>query len=296
MNIQDDPALDKLTSIEQEIVDSLPGPPPISRIVSTNLWIIEWLPLQEQRTGQQLYKWANMIRPKWSRYCLCHSKCEVINAIREATSYTRSNHRAPILHIEAHGAKAGLEGPCGQGLEFLTWPELCVPLQELNVATNCNLLVFIAACTGFAGIGAFYQGPYAPAVALAGPDSTVIPGELLQITKEFYRRLMDENASLTDMATSASRESASVVIEWEPFPVLAFEAFAKNLVLELRRLSTEIALPQSEISRQIDSIDLTQRIWDKLFLIDQNPNNAERFGVNWEVVQKSAISALSRLQ
>ena len=50
-------AINDLTAAEQSLFDSLPGPPVSAVIRSTNIWIIEWLPSDEQRTGRLLHEW-----------------------------------------------------------------------------------------------------------------------------------------------------------------------------------------------------------------------------------------------
>lgn len=148
----------------------------------------------------------------------------------------------PILHLEAHGSNLGLEGPNGSGdKELLSWGELTKPFQGLNLATRCNLIVVVAACTGFAGIQALVKGPRAPAVALVGPDTTVMPKELLEGTKEFYRRWMDENPKLLEIAASASQQAGPVIFEVEPFAMLAYEAMVGQLIVSMRPNGTAFA-------------------------------------------------------
>ena len=114
-------------------------------------------------------------------------------------------------------------------MELLTWNELTEPLQKLNLVTCCNLVVVVAACIGFAGIKALVRGPKAPAIALVGPDAPIMTSNLLSATKEFYRRWMDDDPKLDEIAISASRAAGTVSFEWEPFAVLAYDAFSEEL-------------------------------------------------------------------
>jgi hypothetical protein len=141
----------------------------------------------------------------------------VLASIDRATKYAERSQAFPVLHLEAHGGENGLTGPDGaDGTESLTWTKLNPPLQKLNFATRCNLMVVVAACTGFAAIQTFFQGPRAPAFALVGPDSLITPRDLLQGTKEFYRRCNDENAKVDAMAASASQEAGTVTLCLNP--------------------------------------------------------------------------------
>ena len=57
----------ELTDDEQALFGSLPGPPVSAVIRSNRIWIIEWLPSGEQRTGRLLHEWMKEHRPGWRR-------------------------------------------------------------------------------------------------------------------------------------------------------------------------------------------------------------------------------------
>jgi hypothetical protein len=297
---------DDLTKAEQELIQRLPGPPVAGYIRATQVRIVEWLSPNEPQTGLTLHEWMNDRHPGWSAYSLCETKQDVFAAIELATSRANQSGMIPVLHLEAHGGHDGLEGPDGRGsTEFLSWDELIKPLQRLNLATHCNLVVVVAACTGFAGIQALTRGPLAPAVALVGPDAPVMPRNLLAGTKEFYRRWMDKSPRLQDLATSASREAGTVGFEVEPFVILAYDALVKQIVISARpdehqrrkerirqRMQAEDRMSATEIERRLALLPQTisgdeiQRLWDKMFMIDLYPENRERFGVDMNEVVK----------
>jgi hypothetical protein len=193
--------------------------------------------------------------------------------------------------------------------DFLTWSELTIPLQQLNVATNCNLIVVVAACLGFAAIQALTKGPRAPAVALVGPDATLDAGELLLGTKEFYRRFNDEGPRLVELAESASREMKSACFECEPFATLAYETLVEQLITAKRpaeryarlerlreRMRQETAFSQEEIEVRLSGLpelpspEELQEIWDHMFMMDLNPRNEARFGVNWKEIADRVLT------
>ncbi|MCI5179190.1 MAG: hypothetical protein D3911_07695 [Candidatus Electrothrix sp. AW3_4] len=212
----------KLTDDEHRLLDRLPEPPVESGIKSTNIWIIEWLPTDEKHTGQLLHEWMQERRSGWSKYSECKSSAEVLSSIKDATDLAERTGMIPVLHLESHGDEKGLWGPDGKGnMELLQWYHLNEPFQKLNQATRCNLVIVVAACIGFAGIKALVRGPIAPAIALVGPDAEISPDNLLSGTKEFYRRWMDNEPRLSEIADSASRESGSVYFDWEPYILLA---------------------------------------------------------------------------
>ena len=299
-----------LTASEQALFERLPGPPVAGGVRTNKVWIIEWLPPNEQLTGQLLHDWMKDRRPGWSAYFPCKNKVTVLAAIEQATAYAKKSGMTPVLHIEAHGDKDenGLVGPDDNGRsELLAWHELTNPLQQLNLVTHCNLVVVVAACTGFAGIKAFDHGPLAVAAALVGPLVPLSPRQLLLGAKEFYRRWMDENPNLTDIVASASREASTeaevVTFEYEPFVIFAYEAMIEPLIISMRpderrkrierlrsRLLTETGLSTAEVMHRSMRLpplpfpaDL-QKMWDERFMIDLFPENRDRFGVDMAAI------------
>lgn len=307
----------ELSDAERRLFLNLPKPPADGYARKPQVvWIVEWLGCDEQPTGRELHEWISRHINLKSTYFSCKTKKEVIATIQRLTLFARQklSFQIPILHIEAHGNENFLEGPNRSGdREQLYWSELNGPLQELNRITRCNLIVFIAACAGFAGIKVFFHGPLAPAIALVGPVIKIRPGDLLNATKEFYRRLKDAKPNLDAMVESAARETSNVLIEFEPLVLLAYEAFAEYLIVSkrpdnircqkerLRQLMrTKTPFSQNEIERRL-GIDLplekqklhSQTIWNTMFMIDVFPENKERFDVNWseihEIVERTTL-------
>ncbi|HEX2994343.1 MAG TPA: hypothetical protein VHP14_05950, partial [Anaerolineales bacterium] len=93
----------KLVDYEQKLFDSLPGPPITAKNKTSNVWIIEWLPPNDQKTGLQLHDWMQNKRPKWSYYSKCLNKGEVLSSIERATSLAERHPFFPVLHFETHG-------------------------------------------------------------------------------------------------------------------------------------------------------------------------------------------------
>ena len=223
-----------LTELECTLIESLPKPPTLAAVRLTNIWIIEWLSPGERKTGNELHQWMKQKRHGWSIYNPCTSKNEVIRSIAHAADLASQSGVVPVLHIEAHGGPEGLAPSRDAEGELLHWTELTIPLQKLNTATNCNLILVVVTCFGFAAIQALTQGLRAPAVALIGPNATVNESDLFLGAKELYRRFMDKNPELTCIAESASREMRTSNFEIEPFAMLAYEALVEQLVRETR--------------------------------------------------------------
>lgn len=249
-------------------------------------------------------------RHGWSIYNPCTSKNEVIRSIARAADLASQSGVVPVLHIEAHGGPEGLAPSRDAEGELLPWTELTIPLQKLNTATKCNLILVVVTCLGFAAIQALTQGPRAPAVALIGPNATVNESDLLLGAKEFYRRFMDKNPGLTYIAESASREMRTSDFEIEPFATLAYEALVEKLVRGTRPDEYQACLERlrqcmhqqndfsaKEIERRLTRLPTIlpshhlQKIWDYMFMIDLEPRNQERFGVNWSEISSRILAA-----
>lgn len=288
--------LDELTVAERALISTLPGPPALARVRTTNVWIVEWLSPEEQHTGRELHEWMGRTRAGWSVYCPCQTKADVLAAIKRAEVCAQTSAMIPVLHLESHGGTSGLAPSNAPDTEWLTWEELTVPLQGLNLATRCSLVVVVAACVGFGAVQAFQQGPRAPAVALVGPDAEVTSSELLAGAKEFYRRWMD-TPTLNEIAESASREMGKVRLELEPFATLCYEAVVGLLVKSARpferqrrtekmrqRLQVETELTSAQIENRLalPAWPVWQQMWDQMFMIDVWPENKERFGINFK--------------
>ena len=269
--------------MREAILGSLAGPPKplaLSVIRPEKIVILEWLFETDRRTGHELNVWLQNHFPGWSTYFPCRTKRDVHNAIRSAIRLCRAQDIVPVLHIEAHGSPLGLHGPDRHGTEdTASWEELTEPLQILNLASACNLIVFIAACIGFAGIQAFHRGPRSPALALIGPDDDVEPNPLLNGSKEFYRRMRDIGWSISAAAESASREMAPIGLEVEPFATMALDSMVRSLLIRE--------------PNQLPPAPPAQAVWDQMFMIDIKPSNRERFGIDMAQIIERTRTLLS---
>lgn len=107
-------------------------------------------------------------------------------------SETRIGGRCPIIHIDAHGDRDGVQLP---SREFVPWEHLRDVFTAINRATRMNLLVFLAACEGAHLVSLLRPTDRAPVRALIGPTRQVKAGEVERAIVTFYRSLfVDGNA------------------------------------------------------------------------------------------------------
>lgn len=296
-----------LTPEEKVIFARFRNFPKLGSLRITDTWIVEWLSTEvdERRTGEKLFRWAESQWPDWAKIERCNSKNDVLDAIKHATSYAAQCGRLPMLHIEAHGNDQGISPRANANSEeFLYWGEITEPLQALNLATRCNLLVMIAACFGISGITALNRGPRAPAVVIVGPKDKISEKSLLDATKEFYRRIRDANAYLPEILQSVSAESGDVPFVDYSFVDIAYDSIVSDLIASLRpevsrrekeqlrdRLMDECGLTfdetQSGLAANPDlAVEAYQKIWDQLFCLDLFPENYEQFGLDMAEISR----------
>lgn len=273
----------QLTEDEMAVYTALPGPPPAGGARVNQIVIIEWLFDDDRKTGTELHEWLEPRRPGWSKLVTCSSAEDFAQSFAALTEATMTTGTIPLLHIEAHASEEGIEGPDGPGrIAQIPWEIMVVPLRALNEATRCNLAVFVASCVGYAVVKALNEGPRAPAVAIVGPGASVLPGDLLRASKEFYRRFEDAGAELHAMAASSSREAGTVDFFVEPFAVLAYDAMCVVIIKTLRNPQFDRAALAS----------LYQNSWDELFMIDVVEENRRRFGIDVRAIVDQVDAAL----
>jgi len=73
----------------------------------------------------------------------------------------------------------------------MPWTELAPMLGQLNLATQFNLLLFLAACNAFYFIEEMSAIRPVPVYAIVAPTDTVDPGEVMRGTNIYYRTLFD---------------------------------------------------------------------------------------------------------
>ncbi|MCI5167214.1 MAG: hypothetical protein D3903_14245 [Candidatus Electrothrix sp. GM3_4] len=293
----DKKAFDSLSAI-------LPTAAPIKK--PTHIWIIEWLPSSDERTGQKLHQWMeeqkkNQGYPFRSVYRRCSTKEKVLDEIDRAAAHAEHYGTLPLIHLEAHGSEDGLSDK----KNALIWNELVKPLQKLNCLTRYNLTVMVAACKGFEGFrsfgwafeqamdkkeSSFSKLPVAPAVVIAGPVEGLGPGNLLSGTKEFYRQLGKVTSDFNDIISSSTIE-AGCDFRASKYPVFLFESWVYSVIIPMhyernRLVGLEKRKFEEKFSRFFEP-ERYQHAWDAIFMVDSYPENRKRFGVNWSDVFKS---------
>lgn len=153
------------------------------------IYVIESLRAGETKTGQLLYN--DTIKRRLEQKGM-NNNCELITPTtkeeflgaleRIKTEVIHANVN-PIIHLELHGSKDGLQLNNG---EIIKWDELQFRLIELNGISECNLFVTLASCYGGYIYTVIRPNLRTPFWGFVGPFEIVYNDEILLNFTAFY--------------------------------------------------------------------------------------------------------------
>lgn len=276
--------------------------------------IVESLRPENRKTGFDLH--ASTLKPLAQRESL-RAEIRVVSSVRElrvalyhAAEYTRMGH-APILHLEMHGSKEGLELANG---DIMLWKELAPALTEINIASRMNLLVVAAACHGWHLSDALRPTSQAPAWAIVGPPDSVSAGSVYDAMTEFYSRLIVDAALMPALyAMNGGAEIKDWVYRFQLADHLfcrVFQTYLETVSVDesptdrVNRLVEEFARSKSAdlrdtmAFRQIATAQLDDHeYWynrnkERFLLLDLYPENRHRFKLDFaDCGKKASVSS-----
>jgi hypothetical protein len=181
----------------------------------------------------------------------------------------------PLLHIEAHGSKDGLQLAGG---DVVNWADLQPYLMALNKATRNHLFIMMAACEGFHGIKAMFdRADHAACLRLlGGPAEETSAIRLEGAMKGFYSSFL--RTGDLDEATSTAQQSEKTFRLYS-----ADAAFMRGWRKALEQFPTGGKALQEKTEQAICQLDLNipfQAYRRKFFMLDLFPElEAEISGV-----------------
>jgi len=161
--------------------------------------------LEKDKTGRKLYDDLRLINIQHDRnieviYSEVGTKKEFLAKLISLKQEAEEGHW-PILHFECHG-KDDTTGISLANGEIMSWAELKPYLTAINIATQCNLLVVMAACYGGHMVQIIQPIDRAPCLALLSPTNEIYPDEILKPLTAFYTELLNSlnlNAALNKL-------------------------------------------------------------------------------------------------
>jgi hypothetical protein len=163
-----------------------------SRSIRFNsLYIVQFLgPRDTEKTGEQLHSYLEPFCRDAEinlGYLDVSTSTEFLAALVEIVEHVRKDGWGPLLHIETHAHESGLGA---SRTEVLPWSAITAPLTELNRLSRMNLLVTMAACHGLNLVRTLHPGDEAPLWGVLGPDNQVMPSDIRNGFRAFYRTLI----------------------------------------------------------------------------------------------------------
>lgn len=128
--------------------------------------------------------------PRVRRHCIA-SETDFWECLGNIASESKAGWK-PLIHIEAHASKAGLEVPKpGSPIgSTIPWNSLIDHFRAINITSDFNLGVFVAACEGIEAIRPMTIKKPAPYMFLVGPTAPISAGELETAERDFYDRIL----------------------------------------------------------------------------------------------------------
>ena len=265
--------------------------------------VIESLRDSGRRTGHELF--TKTLQPLGAHYGVgaefhgVNTRRDLSTALASVVDAARMG-RAPIVHLEMHGAESGLELASGEVAE---WSDMVSPLQEANQLTKMNLLVFAASCHGWHMSDILRPIDRSPAWAILGPPDRVSAGSVFDAAADFYSALFsgqDLDSALRAMnATSAIPDWDYRLQIADLLFCLVFRTYLDLFSTEesredrVSRLVVEFAREHSmdvletakfrQLAREQMNDDQFwyQRYKERFLYLDMFPQNSARFGIDF---------------
>lgn len=169
--------------------------PFVTNISYSTIEIIDCLvPGTGQQTGRTIYEELRDFTPTGVPRVKLHyiaSEAEFWACLSNIEADCLSGWK-PIIHIEAHGCQAGLEvsNSGNQKSSIVPWNVLVDRFRGINVASDFNLGVFVAACEGIEAVRPMTIKKPAPYMFLVGPKAPLAARELRTAAKNFYHDIL----------------------------------------------------------------------------------------------------------
>lgn len=276
-----------------------------AEILFNKVWVIESLHDDDRETGKSLYN--NVLLPislrekKWTTEIACpRDRDGFFKALSDIETEANTG-TYPIIHLECHGSKKGLEL---SNYDFITWPELRDALIRINIASQLNTIIIVAACNGIYLINASTQLDRAPFWAVIGPIDEISDLALKRDFSAFYETFFQNFSG--DDAINALNKGVSFserIYHFRSAPAIFKQAYVKyhktNCIGKGKKIRLEALVTEAMKVPDISSKGVTWarkhikaelskdlkhfiKFKNQFFMIDMFPNNEQRFSLSYD--------------
>jgi hypothetical protein len=278
------------------------------------IFVVESLPRHQLRSGRDLYR--RVIEPACRMRHLSSDFFEpntaetFLKVLDGIQGEVARKSMAPIIHIDAHGHREGLGLPSG---EFIEWADLNDHLSRINILSRFNLLVVLAACSGWWMQNILNPGRPAPVWGLIGPPEPVTLHDVATNFPAFYETFLRtasgrdamealNGAPLGAEWTYGFRSAANLFRTAMRTYFLATPEQAEGRTAAVVRALSEVygaIIPNDQIEAFVrDQLkkpaDLVNRFATRYFMYDAIPENRARFAVSWDEIAGTGQSQARR--
>lgn len=268
------------------------------------VYVIESLGF-ERKTGEELYNDLLKIKTYQLENFTAElfqpvTKAEFVECLESIKDDIVSNGIFPIIHLELHGNKSGMELESG---EFILWSELYDLLVDLNTTSNFNLFLSMGVCMGGYLMQEIKINRPAPFWGFIGSFETLYNTDIIARYTQFYTEFLtsfDLNKAFDQLKNANTGIPADYrIISSEMTFQNVYKAYAANEFTSVKvKERFEKALRESghnikdrnqhnrflikfqvELNRSKNGFYNNHR--EKFFYIDMFPDNDKRFLNGW---------------
>lgn len=183
------------------------------------IWVIDSVPDGERKTGEELYEFLCLKNLRDRNFIIEFIKVQDRRSLFESLERVKSKllekGQIPLLHFDMHGSAEGLQLKSG---DFVRYEELLPLLREINILTQHNLFLMVAACEGvyFIRILIGNLSKPAPFWGICGPAVEIYPDDVIKGYSAFYDEVLtsgDLNAALEKLKQAIPHQAEKIGIE-----------------------------------------------------------------------------------
>jgi hypothetical protein len=221
---------------------------------------------------------------------------DLIESLEIIYNETKFNNIHPVIHIEMHGNKHGIETSSG---DFLKWNTLYPYLQRINISCRNNMLLTLAACYGIYLTQISKTTEAAPFWGLVAPVKPIKSRDLEISFQSFYEEILtSQNGDIALKKLNETYGDEKPRYAFWPCVLIfreAYRSYYKNhcigkpfkrriedLVSKVRIANRTIPIKQlrRDVKNKLKNHDeYFSECRRKFFMIDRFPENDIRFPV-----------------
>lgn len=156
--------------------------------------VVESLAENELHSAWRLYDDINILKVKLkyldTEIIEAKDANDLLEALKRIETEAKFKKHFPIIHIEAHGSKYGLQFV----KESIPWDSLRQAFVSINIACRNNLLVTLAACEGVYLTKIVRSAEPCPFWGLIAPTTKISAGQLEISFQSFYQQLLTDRS------------------------------------------------------------------------------------------------------